>query len=246
LRHEQRPDLADGRSGGLGVYICCCPVLAGADDCVYVEAGMSKEAMKLALEALEYLCKPILHGWEAETQKEKRDKAITALREALAEQPAQQETIKQGWDVDTLLDKPKQPAQDVPEVGFGNTALDKMAENARKLGLDYEPAQQEPVVAIRALTDQCFALIQERDELQKQVWRYEKNGVTCQTYRHKVDASCAECNVHEVYTSPPAQRTWVGLTDEEVQAAVYDENGCVVDYENYAEAIEAKLKEKNT
>ena len=35
--------------------------------------------------------------------------AITALRAAL-EQPA----IKQGWDVDTLLDKPKQPAQQEP------------------------------------------------------------------------------------------------------------------------------------
>lgn len=33
-------------------------------------------------------------------------------------------------------------AQDVPETNFRNTALDKMAENARELGLDYEPAQE--------------------------------------------------------------------------------------------------------
>ena len=66
---------------------------------------MSKEAMKLALEALEVL------GWQpTEEAMDYRDNAITALREALAEQ-----------------------------------ALDKMAENARELGLDYEPAQQEPV-----------------------------------------------------------------------------------------------------
>ena len=37
------------------------------------------------------------------------DKAIARVEEALAEQPAQ--PIKQGWDVDTLLNKPKQPAQ---------------------------------------------------------------------------------------------------------------------------------------
>lgn len=54
--------------------------------------------------------------------------------------------------------------------------------------------------AIRGLTDQCAALVWERDELQKQVWRYEQHGVTCQTYRHKVEQSCSECNVQEKYT----------------------------------------------
>lgn len=57
-----------------------------------------------------------------------------------------------------------------------------------------------PVTAIRLLTEQCAALIRERDELQKQVWRYEQHGVTCQTYRHKVEQSCSECNVQEKYT----------------------------------------------
>jgi len=58
---------------------------------------MSKEALKLALEALEYAGP----SWI-----EARQPAITALKEALA-----------------------------------NEALDKMAENARELGLDYEPEQ---------------------------------------------------------------------------------------------------------
>jgi hypothetical protein len=66
-----------------------------------------------------------------------------------------------------------------------------------------QPAQKY-LTCIRALTDQCAALIWERDELQKQVWRYEKHGVTCQTYGHKIDSSCSECNVHENYTAPPA------------------------------------------
>jgi hypothetical protein len=52
-----------------------------------------------------------------------------------------------------------------------------------------------------------------------------------------------------LYTTPP-QRTWVGLTDEEI-AEVEDEY--IVDYRipagsawNFAKDIEAKLKEKNT
>jgi len=51
----------------------------------------------------------------------------------------------------------------------------------------------------------------------------------------------------EFYTSQPAQRTWVGLTDEEVEAVwkrvqANDFHDCV---QPFARAIEAKLKEKN-
>jgi hypothetical protein len=45
-----------------------------------------------------------------------------------------------------------------------------------------------------------------------------------------------------LYTTPP-QRTWVGLTDEEIEdIPLRQPNG----YAGYARAIEAKLKEKNT
>jgi len=54
----------------------------------------------------------------------------------------------------------------------------------------------------------------------------------------------------EALKSLPPQRTWVGLTDEEI-AEVEDEY--IVDYRipagsawNFAKDIEAKLKEKNT
>ena len=45
------------------------------------------------------------------------------------------------------------------------------------------------------------------------------------------------------------QREWVGLTDEEVSKIIGDEigfNACWGPEENFAQAIEAKLKEKNT
>jgi hypothetical protein len=51
-----------------------------------------------------------------------------------------------------------------------------------------------------------------------------------------------------LYTTPP-KREWVGLTDEEIDAA-WRSVDYTVDYEQFridvARAIEAKLKEKNT
>ena len=54
--------------------------------------------------------------------------------------------------------------------------------------------------------------------------------------------------IRPLYTTPP-QRTWVGLTDEEIAEI---EDGYIVDYRipagcgwNFAKDIEAKLKEKN-
>ena len=57
---------------------------------------------------------------------------------------------------------------------------------------------------------------------------------------------CAPPIMTDLYTAPPAQRTWVGLTDDEVDdAARY----CVKSGQSVnaaIRAIEAKLKEKNT
>ena len=117
---------------------------------------------------------------------------ITALREALAEQPAQQEpkidiyrSFEQ-WKNGSVLEHgvPRteyysEAQLDLVEMGWNygydagravEQVLDKKAENARELGLDYEPAQQEPAA------------------------------------KHYVDGG------HLVY--PTAQRTWVGLTLE--------------------------------
>lgn len=54
----------------------------------YEMTDKKTEALKLALEALVYLKMQISDGWDAGSQKKMQDKAITALREALAEQPA--------------------------------------------------------------------------------------------------------------------------------------------------------------
>ena len=58
----------------------------------------------------------------------------------------------------------------------------------------------------------------------------------------------------KLYTTPP-QRTWVGLTDKEIEAiwkvALFADYGVGAELSNqpfvhFARAIEAKLKEKNT
>ncbi len=144
---------------------------------------MSKEAMKLALEALEtlhdenmdYLTRNKLGGENNQCMVFARE-AITALREALAEQPAQQEPV--AWGVDWGK------AGDIPCVSI-----------IKRL-----PGGGIEVVAVEYAP-------------------YEYN--------------------------PPAQRTWVGLTDEEI--AKLDLSAVTVkDATSDVRAIEAKLKEKNT
>ena len=154
---------------------------------------MTKEALKLALEALETLM--IERGSIYE-------QAITAIKEALA-----------------------------------NEALEKMAENARELGLDYEPAQ-EPVAWISAtelLVMRGNALGGAKD------WR-----VNLGLEPEEGEVGLYTTPPQGIYYTPP-QRTWVGLTDEEILSISAD---CASSHQHmdihFARAIEAALKAKNT
>ena len=86
---------------------------------------------------------------------------------------------------------------------LANEALEKMAENARELGLDYEPEQD---------------------------WIERERAVG---YR-------------EGHRAALAQRTWVGLTPDERIELAQDVDWAIGAYCEYAEKIEANLKEKNT
>ena len=135
---------------------------------------MTKEALKLALEALEADPDEMVED-ENGHMVFRRIQAIITLREALA-----------------------------------NEALEKMAENARELGLDYEPEQP------KVRTGNCLRV-----------------GV-CASEGHKI----------------APQRTWVGLTDEEIKAfdTWHDNREEEIGWVNPSEIvayIEAKLKEKN-
>ena len=118
---------------------------------------MTKEALKLALEALENIKNDPFKF----DLKDDINKAITAIKEALA-----------------------------------NEALEKMAENARELGLDYEPEQteQEPVV----------------------FWDGESRFVSQKTkeWDKRTGGTLGfGCDI-ALYTTPPQRKP---LTDEEIQ-----------------------------
>ena len=48
-----------------------------------------------------------------------------------------------------------------------------------------------------------------------------------------------------LYTSPPASKPWVGLTDEERNQVAWSCGAMSADWLEFADAIEAKLREKN-
>lgn len=161
---------------------------------------MSREAMKLALEALETVAadvKTTPTAYEAQRQ------AITALREALV-----------------------------------NEALDKKAENARELGLDYEPiqcpickaedspypkcgcvtyveqpAQQEPVAWKLVPREPTHEMLKAMDECSTE--GYDERlyaGHASSVYMAAVDAA----------PTPPAQRK--PLADEEIKELYGDDD----------------------
>ena len=164
-------------------------------------ATKQTEAMRLALEALAEWKEVFPDNWDAFDEQ-----AITALREALAEQPYPENFI------DALkYDAAKRDFWEgyVPEPDKRQQALDKKAENARELGLHYEPAKDNSN------------------------YRLDQPGLD------------------PLYTSPPAQRTWVGLSDVEWMNIVNKDHAWFgqrpedVAHE-VAKLVETKLKEKNT
>jgi hypothetical protein len=111
-----------------------------------------------------------------------------------------------------------------------NAALDKKAENAKSLGLDYEPAQQEPVAwrnaAIRVGEDLCS------------VGPFGYYDMTAEQW---LDWALSVVTVH----APPAQRPWVGLTHEEMYMncpSWLSQEQCKA----WIHQIEAALRSKNT
>jgi hypothetical protein len=132
-------------------------------------------------------------------------------------------------------------------------ALDVMAENARELGLDYEPAPENFIDALKfdvAMRD--AAPVQE--PVGNWVWSWlmdwcKRNGIAPAT-QDSLFAMVKDARSKFESTPPAAQRQWVGLTDDEIIDLIHplvmaDMPDQATDYE-IARAIEAELKEKNT
>jgi hypothetical protein len=101
-------------------------------------------------------------------------------------------------------------------------ALDKMAENARALGLDYEPVQDVSLID-EGKTAAQPAPVQEPDRGDELTIAYMSG-------------------LHD----GKKKREWVGLTDEEADNFLKAVWGREVTPKHFIQAIEAKLKEKNT
>ena len=125
-------------------------------------------------------------------------------------------------------------------------ALDKKAENARELGLDYELAPvQEPVKFLANGT---------RFKTSESPYGVCINGLPKELSGRWIALVAAEDNCHLKLTTPPAaQRTWVGLTDEQIHEACWESyvdpvtGECSTgDRECAVRWALAKLKELNT
>ncbi len=191
-------------------------------------------------------------------------------------------------------------------------ALDKKAENARELGLDYGPVawlqiglapfhdgdviartskpkawnpdwwRFEPLyTAAQPATEKYTALEQALTRLQKRyaeleakvaaqpapvqepvAWMYELiiDGEVCNVECTNVNwnpeyqpfgragidfVEGGKVTKTPLYTTPPAQRQWVGLTDEEHTQIAIDWGCMSADWVLYGAAVERKVKEKN-
>ncbi len=105
------------------------------------------EALKLALEALEHIDhedndRDFLFPYQCTML----DKAITAIKQALAAPDLQAELDATNRQVEILSDALAESRREVASLK-ANAALDKKAENARELGLDYEPAKYSDIVS---------------------------------------------------------------------------------------------------
>ena len=68
----------------------------------------------------------------------------------------------------------------------------------------------------------------------------EELDVFLRTWQRAVQAT------RKALAEQPAQRTWVGLTDEEIEQSCVPLGAAMLSFTEVARAIEAKLKEKNT
>jgi hypothetical protein len=120
-------------------------------------------------------------------------------------------------------------------------ALEKKAENARELGLNYEPleAKDEPVAWLHRFIEGGISIGLKPLDLERHPERWEPLYTT-PPQQELVCVCGAVWEGQELVETPP-QRTWVELTDED--DIDWEEGGNLKDL---VKAIEAALKAKNS
>ena len=198
---------------------------------------MSKqtEALKLALEALKTERWPV----NPHLTMVKTDAAITAIREALAEQPAHESAYQRGY-MDGIAKglRMEQPAQQqCMEHGecFGGECIYPAT----------QPAQHQEPEPDRVKFERHWRKTRGDKKANRELPRHPLQP---QTYiqdsanRHWVTWQAAVRSV-----APPASKPWVGLTELEALGAYEaEQQGRWGDHVRGLLAVEAKLREKNT
>jgi hypothetical protein len=117
--------------------------------------------------------------------------------------------------------------------------------------MEYHVEQTRPIhtttVALQAAREALESLSAQPAPVQEP-WKYRRWNDEAEKWELTDDCGWPS---EPLYTTPPAQRLWVGLTDEQFQAIrsrLSRQDGWDGDGWDLAlkEAIEAKLKEKNT
>ena len=193
---------------------------------------MTQEVLKLALEALENGDVPT-----PENAGKNLD-AITAIKEALAQEKTLQALHRENERLGLYEEAYAQPEQE-PVAHWSDCAVHN--EPAYPKGecdcggivavADYTVLSDKYV----ALSDKYVALKAQPE--QEPVAYLCENAVGHKYFRWKKPSSTYKPIA--LYTTPP-QRTWVGLTDEEIDECDWGQSE-----RDHAKAIEAKLKEKN-
>jgi hypothetical protein len=107
-------------------------------------------------------------------------------------------------------------------------ALEKKAENARELGLNYEPDWTPE-------EEEAFNMVENNSNLGKQILRANKSsGMDCCTYDCVQGRDC-----------PVRQAKWVGLSKEETEKLVGDDKYTKL-ISSVVAVVETLLRRKNT
>jgi len=208
---------------------------------------MSREAMKLALEAME----------RYQVKRQDFDRfadEITALQKALAEQPAQQEPV-------ALFKWLPEGATHIGRISVRTAAGGSLAMTTYAFKYDSEvlkvyvtdndneyPGWRDAKDCFFHLNFPVLPLYTSPPAQQEPDWyHFVRHGDDCFVpYKGQAPA-----NATALYTSPPAQRTWVGLTDKEKREArnAVSYSPLAMTMGEWTEAVqdatEAKLKEEN-
>ena len=204
----------------------------------------TKEALKLALEALE--SDPISHAGLVNTKK-----AITAIREALAEESSGTEQPDMNLNCKSVQArlatswgyvKAEQPAQPQTDQSVTPEYLEWLDSIQPRHGVGGNEAWNAGVAWAKAQPQQePVAFYVYKPTLPRGNLGSVSDGDLPWVYDQDPSSGFNARMLVMPITSPPASKPWVGLTDEEVMVIAFDFDvpSLVV------RTVESKLKEKN-